>query len=53
MGKVHFYAIWSLREAPRQFIRSVDDRFLNRHERLFLIYVFGFSNPPHLEILTA
>ncbi|XP_051725386.1 rab9 effector protein with kelch motifs isoform X1 [Ctenopharyngodon idella] len=24
MGKVHFYAIWSLREAPRQFIRNVN-----------------------------
>lgn len=23
MGKVHFYAIWSLKEAPRQFIRNV------------------------------
>uniref|UniRef100_A0A672NBR3 Kelch domain-containing protein 2-like n=1 Tax=Sinocyclocheilus grahami TaxID=75366 RepID=A0A672NBR3_SINGR len=24
MGKVHFYAVWSLREAPRQFIRNVN-----------------------------
>ncbi|XP_056623714.1 rab9 effector protein with kelch motifs [Triplophysa dalaica] len=24
MGKVNFYAIWSLREAPRQFIRNVN-----------------------------
>ncbi|XP_067311161.1 rab9 effector protein with kelch motifs isoform X2 [Pseudorasbora parva] len=24
MGKVHFYVIWSLREAPRQFIRNMN-----------------------------
>ncbi|KAM6912514.1 uncharacterized protein FYW49_011015 isoform 2-T2 [Xenentodon cancila] len=49
MGKLHFYVLWSLRDAPRQFISKSNRRYFQVHVPLPLpkqLVIFGLGEWP-------